>query len=327
MLVGVRATGHRPAPQPGQGSLQQVSAAGARLALAPFRLLELLTDPLRQDLRLGVRRSLGVPERPLEPASDPETAFLDPHGVARRVHADLPAMLVGGLAALLLQTLHPLAMAGVAEHSNYRDDPLGRLRRTAAFVGATTFGTKAQAQEAIDQVKRVHRRVRGVAPDGRPYSANDPELLTWVHAAEMWSFLQAVQRYGPARFDTEECDAYYAETSAVAYTLGAQWVPQSVDEMDAYFRRVRGELYAGSQALAARDFLLRGMGRRPEDRAVHAVLVGAAVGVLPDWARAELRIPSLPAFDALLVRPLARSLCSGLRWAVRTPGTGAVPPR
>ena len=83
-------------------------------------------------------------------------------------------MLIGGVSALLLQALHPLAMAGVAEHSSYQEDPLGRLRRTASFVGTTTFGTVEQAEAAIAQVRRVHRRVKGIAPDGRPYSAADP---------------------------------------------------------------------------------------------------------------------------------------------------------
>lgn len=280
----------------------------------------------RRELSAAVRRALGVPGEALPPATDPEVAFLDPRGVARRVHADLPSMMVGGLGALLLQTLHPLAMAGVAEHSTYEDDPMGRLQRTAAFVAATTYGTKEQAGQAIDHVRRLHRRVRGVAPDGRPYAADDPELLTWVHAAEMWSFLHAVQRYGPKRFSRAECDTYYAETSVVAYQLGAEWVPRSSDEMDAYLHRVRGDLYAGRQAMDARDFILRGMSRRPDDLAIHAVLVAAAVGILPDWARSELRLPSLPLVDALIVRPVARSLCTGVRWAVLPPRPAAEPP-
>ena len=88
----------------------------------------------------------------------------------------------------MLQTLHPLAMAGVAEHSSYQEDPLGRLRRTAAFVGTTTFGTVAEAEAAIAQVQRVHRRVQGLAPDGRPYAADDPELVTFIHVAEVAEF-------------------------------------------------------------------------------------------------------------------------------------------
>jgi len=299
--------------------IQRVATVGTNLALAPFRVLGTLAEPVRRDIQRDVRRSLGVRGEPRAPAMDAATSFLDPAGVARRVHGDLPGMMIGGLSALLLQTLHPLAMAGVADHSNYREDATGRLRRTAEFVGATTYGTAEDARRAIARVKAVHTRVRGIAPDGRPYSADDPELVTWVHVAEVDSFLRAVQRYGSGRFTPAECDAYVEEMAVVAEALGATWVPRSVDEIDAYYRRLRPELYAGAQALTARDFLLRGVARRPEDRAVYAVLAGAAVGLLPPWARRELRLPSPPLVDAVVVTPVARALCTGLRWAVPPP--------
>lgn len=276
-----------------------------------------LLAPVRADLRRSVRRSLGVPAEPPPRSARTGEAFLPPGSVARTVHGDLPSMVVGGLAALLLQALHPLAMAGVAEHSSYREDPVGRLRRTAAFVGATTFGTVEQAQEAIDAVREVHRHVHGVSPDGRRYSANDPELLTWVHVAETYCFLRASVRYGPRRLDGSDHDRYYEETAAVPRALGARWVPESSGEVEAYLRRVRPELYAGPQALEARDFLLRGVARRANDRVVYAGIVAAALTVLPRWARAELRIPSVPLFDELVVAPPARAFCATLRWTLR----------
>ncbi len=188
------------------------------------------------------------------------------------VHADLPAMLIGGVTALLLQTLHPLAMAGVAEHSSYQEDPLGRLRRTASFVGVTTFGTVTEAEAAIAQVHRVHRRVKGIAPDGRPYSAADPELVTFIHVAEMASFLASSQRYGSRPLTPEECDRYYEEVAPVALALGATWAPRSAAEVESYFLRLRPDLYAGPQARAARDWLLRGVARRLSDRAVYSLV-------------------------------------------------------
>ena len=308
-----------PGPRPSRGvtaPLRQATSLGAQVAALPIRAIGSLARPVRADLGRDVRRSLGLPETPGPRVTDPEKAFYHPDSIVRRVHGDLPSMLIGGLSALLLQTLHPLAMAGVAEHSRYREDPLGRLRRTAAFVGATTFGTDEQAREAIERVKWVHRKVRGVAPDGRPYAADEPELVTWVHVAEVYSFLNAARRFGRLRLGAAECDEYYAETARVAHDLGAEWVPRTAEEVTAYFLRVRPELYAGPQALAARDFLLRGVGSRPEDRAVHALVAAGAVSLLPGWARAELRIPTPPGVDALLVVPLARVLCAGLRWAV-----------
>jgi hypothetical protein len=133
----------------------------------------------------------------------------------RRVHADA-SMFVGGLRALLLQSLHPLAMAGVAEHSNYRDDPWGRLQRTSTFLAETTFGSAVDAQRAVDHVRGIHRRVHGIAADGRSYTATDPHLLEWVHVAEADSFLRAYQLYGAA------CDvAVVGSRTAVAALLSA----------------------------------------------------------------------------------------------------------
>jgi uncharacterized protein (DUF2236 family) len=295
-----------------------------QLLTAPFRLpgqvLGTLAAPIQANVARDVRRALGLVDGPEPPEIDPDRAFLPPDGVARRVHADLPAMVIGGLAALLLQSLHPLAMAGVADHSRYAEDPTGRLRRTAEFVGRTTFGSTVQAEQAIEQVRRVHRRVHGTAPDGRPYSADDPDLVTWVHTAETACFLASSRRYGPHPVGRADADSYFDEMAAVALALGAEWVPRSADEVTAYFLRVRPDLYAGPQAISARDFLLRGVARRPEDRAVHALIAAAAVSVLPGWARAELRIPKIPLADDVVVTPLARTFCAGLRWAVRPPG-------
>ena len=256
-------------------------------------------------------------------ATDPDEAYLPPGGVARQVHADLATMLIGGVGALLLQTLHPLAMAGVAEHSSYQEDPLGRLRRTAAFVGTTTFGTVAEAEAAVAQVQRVHKRVKGIAPDGRAYSADDPELVTFIHVAEVSSFLASSRRYGPRPLTPEDCDRYYAEVAPVAMDLGALWVPRSVAEVESYLLRIQPELYMGPQARAARDWLLRGVARRPSERAVYSLVLAAAVGVLPGWARRKLGLSVAGPVDLLVdmaaVTPVTRGLTSALRWLVAPP--------
>jgi uncharacterized protein (DUF2236 family) len=310
-------TGPRSGRRPGlPDPIDRAIRLGEGLATTPLRLLSNLADPIREDIGKGVRRSFGLSGSPRPRSIDPETSFVHPDSVVRVVHSDLGAMMIGGVAALMLQALHPLAMAGVADHSSYEEDPIGRLRRTANFVGTTTFGTTTEAREAIKHVKAVHRRIRGMAPDGRAYSADDPELLTWVHAAEMYCFLEASQRFGGRRLPRVECDRYYEETAPVAIELGATWVPRSVDEMDAYFLRIRADLYGGHQALVARDFLLRGVARKPEERAVYGLIVAAGVSLLPRWARARLKIPTLPMLDAAVVAPAARLLCVGLRWAI-----------
>src|SRR4051794_23116719 len=149
----------------------------------------------------------------------------------RTVHAD-SSMFVGGLRALLLQSLHPLAMAGVAGHSGYRGDPWGRLQRTSHFLAATTFGTAEHAERAIAQVRDIHTRVRGKAEDGRSYAASDPHLLDWVHLAEVDSFLRAYQLFGPSPLSAVDADEYVRQSGGVAARLGATSPPVTVAELD-----------------------------------------------------------------------------------------------
>jgi uncharacterized protein (DUF2236 family) len=307
-------------------SFARAAKVGEATVGAPLRLVTDLTAPVRGGLAKNVRRAIGLTQEPGPMAMDPEVAYLDPSGIARLVHSDLPTMIIGGISALLLQTLQPLAMAGVAEHSNYQTDPLGRLRRTGEFVGITTFGTTKEAEAAIARVLRVHRRVKGVAPDGRPYSAADPELVTFIHVAEVSSFLESARRFGPRPLSSEQCNQYFAEVAPVATALGATWVPHSVDEVESYFGRIRPELYAGPQARQARDWLRKGVAQRPEERAVYALLLSAAISVLPRWARRELGLSAPVSLDLLVdtvaVIPLTRAVATGLRWVI-TPRVGA----
>ncbi len=129
---------------------------------------------------------------PLAPRAD--AGFFGPQSVAWRVHGDFTTMMVGGVTALLLQMLHPAALAGVWDHSDFRRDMTGRLQRTATFLGGTSYGSTEQALSLIARVRSIHDRVHGTLPDGRPYSANDPDLLTWVHIAGTWSFLHSYMR-------------------------------------------------------------------------------------------------------------------------------------
>lgn len=249
---------------------------------------------------------------------DPDLAYFAPDSIVRRVHSDFPSMLIGGLASLLFQMLHPLAMAGVAQHSRYREDPLGRLERTAFFLGITTFGSSEDAEHAIARVRAVHKGVQGTAPDGRPYAASDPELLTWVHAAEVYSFLAAADAYGPHSLTEDERNDYLDQMGKVARGLGATWVPTNRAELAAYFEDVRPDLAFTPEARTARNFVLRGVRRSPHELATYATMVGAAQGVLPDWARSQLRLVKLPLADRLAVRPAALGISAAMRW-IATP--------
>jgi uncharacterized protein (DUF2236 family) len=249
---------------------------------------------------------------------DPGRPWFDASRPIRRVHGDT-SMFVGGLRALLLQSLHPLAMAGVAGHSGYRGDPWGRLQRTSHFIGLTTFGTKDDAEQAIARVKKVHERVQGTTPDGRAYSANDPHLLRWVHLAEVDSFLRAYQRYGRGRLSEGECDDYLVDTARVARALGVEDAPETVSQLAAAIAGYRPELAGTPEARAAARFMLLGPPLPVSVRGSYAGLAAAAVGLLPIWTRWPLRLPYLPVVESTLVTASGRCIVSLARWALSPP--------
>jgi len=233
----------------------------------------------------------------------------------RRVHGDA-SMFVGGLRALLLQSLHPLAMAGVAEHSDYRGDPWGRLQRTSTFLAVTTFGPAEDAQRAVDKVRGIHRRVHGTAADGRPYEASDPHLLEWVHIAEVSSFLLAHQLYGATPLDRQGRDDYVADTARVAAALGVIDPPRTERELKERIEAYRPELSSTPAAREAARFLLLTPPLPMLARPPYAALAATSVAMLPAWARLPLRLPYLPPVEATAVRLAGRTLVGGIRWAL-----------
>jgi uncharacterized protein (DUF2236 family) len=213
-------------------------------------------------------------------------------------------MALAGLRALLLQALHPLAMSGVAQHSDFRQDPWGRLFRTAEYVGVTTFGTTQEARRAGARVRGIHRKLAGIEPEsGQTYRVDDPDLLRWVHCVEVESFLTTAVRCG-LRLSAEEQDRYYAEQTVGAVLVGLDpaTVPASVDQMAAYFRDVRPVLRTTKAARDAATFVLwppmpalvqLGTPARP----AWVALAAAAGAMLPRWARRMYRLPGLPTTD------------------------------
>ncbi|MGW3311010.1 oxygenase MpaB family protein [Streptomyces sp. NPDC001073] len=245
----------------------------------------------------------------------PGPRWFGPEQPVRRVHGDA-SMFIGGLSALLLQSLHPLAMAAVAAHSGFRGDPWGRLQRTSTFLATTTYGTAAQAQRACDQVRAVHERVRGETDRGEPYHAADPELLCWVHVAEVDSFLRAHQSYGANPLTDAECDGYVENTAKVAMALGVPDPPRNRAELTERLLAYRPDLEATPQARDAARFLLLNPPLPLAARLPYGALAANAVSLLPSWAAAELRLPRLAVVDTLCVRPLGSALTSMIRWAM-----------
>ena len=234
----------------------------------------------------------------------------------RIIHAD-SCMFIGGLRALLFQSLQPLAMAGVASHSDYKADPWGRLQRTADFLAATTFGPATEAQRAIDMVKRVHIRVVGTADDGRPYSANDPHLLKWVHIAEVDSFLAAHAKFGEIELSPEQRDGYVLDMSRIASALGVIDPPTTVAELADQIASYRPELRTSAPARDAARYLLLTPPLPVYQRPIYGLLGAAAVSLMPLWTRFPLRLPWLPVSERAVVRPAAQALTKTLRWALQ----------
>jgi uncharacterized protein (DUF2236 family) len=280
--------------------------------LLPFDLARAFVGERLRDVLQGQR----MPTSELA-GTDGDMGLFGPGSEVWKVHSD-PSMLIGGVRALMLQTLHPLAMAGVADHSNYREDPFGRLHRTGNFLGATTFGTTTAAERAIAQVRAIHPYVKGVAPDGRPYSADDPHLLAWVHVALVDSLLSAYMRYGTTRATPSELDRYVAQMARIPLALGSEAVPMSLDELRDWLRAVRPELHAGGQAKETVRFLLAPavpIVMRPP----FAVISAAAVGLLPGWARGMLVLPRIPVVETVAVRPATAVMVRALGWALGPP--------
>jgi uncharacterized protein (DUF2236 family) len=222
----------------------------------------------------------GVPE---DAADD---GLFGPASVAWQVSADL-APPVAGLRALLMQALHPLAMAGVDQHSGWRRDPVGRLAATSAYLATITFGERAAAAAAAARVRRVHDHVRGVdAVTGRAYAAGDPALLLWVHAALVQSSLAAGQAFGTA-LSADDCDRYVAEMMVAAELVGVPrlLIPASVAELDRYVASVRPELRCTPAARESMAYLLDPPGLDQELAGFWQDVRDGAIAVLPEWAR------------------------------------------
>jgi uncharacterized protein (DUF2236 family) len=233
----------------------------------------------------------------------------------REIHGDA-SMFIGGLRALLLQSLHPLAMAAVAEHSGYQGDPWGRLQRTSLFLAMTTYGTAADAARAVAAVQAVHRRVHGVAPDGRPYSAGDPHLLRWVHLAEVDSFICCHRMFGARRVDADRYDEYVADMAVVARALKVPDPPVNRAELAEQLASYRPELRGTTQAREAARFMLVRTPMPLYARPPYALIAATAVSTLPAWARWPLRLPYLPITEATAVRLAGKTIVSGIRWAM-----------
>jgi uncharacterized protein (DUF2236 family) len=225
-------------------------------------------------------------------------------------------MMVGGISSLLMQMLHPSVLAGVWDHSNFRADMHGRLRRTARFIAVTTYADRELAQATMARVRRVHDHVSGTLPDGTAYHANDPPLLAWVHVTEASSFLDAWIRYGEPTMSAADQDQYFAEMALIGRAMGAAPVPTSRSEARALIEEMRPQLRVDDRTRTVAGLIMSGGTTSLSAEVPRRLAVQAAVDLLPQWASTMHRMNLSP-----LERPIVRAgtfgIAQTLRWAFR----------
>ncbi|MGB9097025.1 oxygenase MpaB family protein [Erwinia sp.] len=249
-----------------------------------------------------------------KPEGDP--GLYGPDSVIWRVHGDFSSMLCGGISALLMQMLHPLALAGVWDHSTFRQDMMGRLRRTSQFIAVTTFGNTQDAQTLIERVKRIHLQVTGVDAQGTVYAASDPRLLTWVHVAETSRFLASHVRYKNPQLSLAEQDRYYAEAALVAEALGAEEVPKSVQEVEAYLLAMQPQLRCDERTREVLSILMNAPAPSWQARPAMKAMMMAGIELLPEWAQQQFGFRFSP-LRRRLIRVRINLLAKALRWSIR----------
>lgn len=275
-------------------------------------------DPIefaRQKLVRGVRAAFNDTAKGEAPVPPSDQAWFEKDSPIRMVHADVVSMMVGGMAALLLQMLHPHALRGVLDFSNFRADMHGRLRRTARFIAVTTYGHREDADAAIARVNAIHAKVNGTLPDGTPYSATNPRTLAWVHVTEALMFLEAWLTHVQPDMPLAEQDEYFRQFAIIARRLGANPVPETKAEAQAIFRTMRGDLRSSPEAREVAELIVK---RRVDGAtgAVQPFLANAAVNLVPPFARTMLALER-PGWQAAPSKLVTDALGGTLRWAFR----------
>lgn len=268
---------------------------------------------LKSRFNVAIRNAIGLTQDPIPPCEDPGISYMAVTAKARLIHGDLASMLVGGLASLFFQTLHPYAMTGVAQHSRYQNDPLGRMLQTANFIGFTTYGSKELAYSTIERVLAVHEAVRGVADDGVSYYANDPHLLLWVHCAEISMFLDGYLRFGVQHVSEHDCDIYVNEMAQLARDLGIASPPTTLKELRQTLESFRPELRLIPEGEVARDFVANGIITNRFQKIGFWFLVQSSYSLMEPWARDLLGVPQRKLLNRLFITPVTKVVCYLIR--------------
>jgi uncharacterized protein (DUF2236 family) len=273
-----------------------------------------LGRPLKQAIARQVVALFNDGARGERPVTRRDDGLFGPASIAWRVHGDVASMMVGGVAGLLLQMLHPAVLAGVWDHSNFRADMHGRLRRTARFIAQTTYGSREDARAAIARVNGIHAHVTGTLPDGPAYHARDPALLAWVHVTEATSFLAAYVRYVDPTMAGAAQDRYFAEMAQIGAALGADPVPTTRAAAAALIAATRPALKLDARTREVARLVLHQPAPSLAAEPLQALTMQAAIDLLPDWAR-RMHGLSAPPLARPLIRAATLTAARTLRWA------------
>ena len=282
----------------------------------PMSPADRLARPLKGLIVGQVRALFNDKTRGERPVQRRQDALFPPDSVAWRVHGDVTSMLVGGVAALMLQMLHPAVLAGVWDHSGFRDDMQGRLRRTARFIAVTTYGAPDDATALLAKVRKIHDHIGGTLPDGMPYRASEPDLLAWVHVSEVLSFLDGWIRYGEPGMSRADQDRYVAEMARIAEPLGVDPIPTTRAEAEAIQRAMRPSLRVDARTRDVAGVLLNQPPPSFAARPFQTMTMQAAIDLLPGWARTMHGLEQ-PGVGLPLLRAGTFGVASTLRWAFR----------
>ena len=276
---------------------------------------------LKSFIRNNVREIVGTsgpPTQFLVPAGDP--GLFGPDSLPWEIHADFTSMMIGGISSLILQALHPGALAGIWDHSSFREDLKGRLGRTAFFIAATTYGSTEMANNAIDRVLRIHQKVTGIDEFNNPYSANDPHLLAWVHLTETSSFMRSYLDYKNPLLPKHRQDQYFSQMTLIGNRLGAKDLPHSRIETERLIESYFPELHYGQRAKSVID-LLENFPSKPAHKPFVDLVIKAGFMNLPEWVFSKInrRPPSrfenvvIHSAIGLIAKPLRMALKDGVR--------------
>ena len=254
------------------------------------------------------------------PLGDP--GLFGPESMAWRVHAHFTAMMVGGLSSLMVQALHPRALAAVWDHSDFRRNLKERLGRTAYFVAATTYGGRQQAMRTIERVNAIHAHAVGTDLHGQPYAANDPALIRWVHLVEVTAFLAAFQHLAKKPLSPQECDRYIAEMTQVGHLLGAVDLPQTLQATEQALLDFQKELAFDARAQEIMQ-VIQSYPVDVFDRPFMALVLQAALDVMPDWALRLTRRARSCEFQQQATRLALRLGAEPVQWMLDQQGVAA----